>query len=186
MGEHAVQFAQPVLEDLREAEQDRQIDAPHLKTVDELLEIDALRRILIRVDEQVTVWAHREITVAPACDLIEIGGVRGAPVLQVEIDRHSRPSLGKRDQQMFRTAISSQDAASSPSKQSVASLAPKAMAIRSGAAGQTLTRVHPGRATIAAIASPRAVRSAAIASHAPRAPSPMPARTPKPQGSSIS
>jgi hypothetical protein len=55
-------------------------------------------------------------------------------VLQVEIDRHSRPSLGKRGLQMFRTAIASEDAARSSPWQSVASMALKAMAIRGGAA----------------------------------------------------
>ena len=51
-GEGGVDLPEPVLEDLGEPQQDRQVDAPHLEPVDELLQVDAPGRILVGMDSR--------------------------------------------------------------------------------------------------------------------------------------
>jgi len=87
-----VDLTEPVLQDLTEAEQDRQVDPTHLEPVDERLEIDALRRILVGVDEQMAVGPHGKVAIAPTGHFVEIGGIRRAPLFDVEIDCHLQPS----------------------------------------------------------------------------------------------
>ena len=48
-----VDFAQPMLENVGEADQDRQVDAAQLQPVDQLLQIDEALRILGRMDQHV-------------------------------------------------------------------------------------------------------------------------------------
>ena len=50
-----------------------------LQAIDQPLEIDAAQRILGRVDLQVALFANREVTLAPARDVIQLGGFGGRP-----------------------------------------------------------------------------------------------------------
>ena len=95
--ERVVDFAQPVLEDVGEADQDREVDAAQHQRVDQFLEIDGAGRILLRVDAHVPVVPDREIALAPAGDVVEIAG------------ELRRPSLGGlHDQRGSFTAVSFQ------------------------------------------------------------------------------
>ena len=87
-GEHAMNLAQPVLQDLAEPQQDREVDAPQLQAVHQRLEVDALGRVFVGMHEQVPVGADGKIPVAPAGYLVELGGVRRTPMIGVEIDCH--------------------------------------------------------------------------------------------------
>ena len=61
-----VDFAQAMLENLGEADQNRQIDAAQLQPIDQLLQIDRALGILRRVDANVPLVVDREVSVAPA------------------------------------------------------------------------------------------------------------------------
>ena len=73
--EGVVDLADPVAEDVGEADQDRQLDAAELQVVDQLLQVDGAGRILRRVDEHVARRGDGEVALAPAVDLVELGGV---------------------------------------------------------------------------------------------------------------
>ena len=156
-----------MLEDLRETEENGQIDAPNLQPVDQLLEVDALRRILVGMDEQVPVGPHRKVAIAPACDLVQVGGIRRGPMLEIEVNRHAYPNRGTEPRVVTVDATGPQQQLLVSSVASAAAEAMPILGAEAAAELQTRTRVHPGRAKIASIATPRAVRSAAIASHAP-------------------
>ena len=64
--EGGVDIAQAVLQDVGEAHQDRKADAAELQPIDQLLQVDRLRRILGRVHLDVPGRVHREVAVAPA------------------------------------------------------------------------------------------------------------------------
>ena len=51
--EGAVDVAEPVAEDVAEADEDRQLDAAQLQVIDQLLQVDRPGRVLGRVDEDV-------------------------------------------------------------------------------------------------------------------------------------
>ena len=90
-----MQFAQTVLQDLGESQEDREIDAADLQPVDELLEVDGLRRVLVGMDHEVSLGPDGEIAVPPAGDLVQVGRVGGAPRFDVEIDGHGNSSSAK-------------------------------------------------------------------------------------------
>ena len=74
-------LAQPVLQDVGEADQDRQVDAAQHQRIDQFLEVDGAGGVLFRVDADVAVLAHREVALAPARDVVEVAGQLGAPSL---------------------------------------------------------------------------------------------------------
>ena len=81
VGERLVHLAQPVLQNFAEANQNRRRDAAQHQRVDQLLQIDATRGVLCRVHPQVSVLADREIALAPAGDIVEIGRVGDRPAI---------------------------------------------------------------------------------------------------------
>ena len=64
--EGAVDLAEPVLQDVGEADQDRHREPAQLQAIDQALQIDAAIRLLGGVDLQVALLAHREVALAPA------------------------------------------------------------------------------------------------------------------------
>ncbi len=68
--EGLMDFPDAVLQDLGEADQDRQVDAAQDEGVDEILQVDPAARVLGRVHDQVAVFADPEVTLAPTCDIV--------------------------------------------------------------------------------------------------------------------
>ena len=64
--EGGVNVAEPMLEDVGEANQHRKADASELKAVDQFLQVDRSRRFLRRMHLHVTGVVHRDIAIAPA------------------------------------------------------------------------------------------------------------------------
>ena len=77
--ERAVDVGEPLPEDVAEADEDRQADAAQLQVIDQLLQVDPALGILRRVDADVAVRADGEVALAPALDLVELGGVGDRP-----------------------------------------------------------------------------------------------------------
>ena len=77
--EGVVNLAEAVLEDVGEADQDRRAQAAQLQPVDQPLQVDAARRVLGRMDLQVPVLVDREVALAPAGHVVELGGFRRRP-----------------------------------------------------------------------------------------------------------
>ena len=77
--EGRMNFAEPVPQDVGEPDEHRKADAAELQPIDQLLEVDGLRRILGRMDLHVTRGVHREVAVPPARHLVELAGVVDAP-----------------------------------------------------------------------------------------------------------
>ena len=76
-----VDVLEPMLQDVAEADERRQADAAQLQVIDQLLEIDRPARLLGRVDLDLTVLTDGEVALAPAGDLVELGGVDVGPGL---------------------------------------------------------------------------------------------------------
>ena len=74
-----VDVRQPLLQDVAEPDQDRQADAAQLQVIDELLEVDRAIGVLGGVDANVAVRTDGEVVLAPAFDLVELGGVGDRP-----------------------------------------------------------------------------------------------------------
>ena len=74
-----VQLSQPMLQNLGEADQDRQRDAAQLELLHQLPQVDAARGSLVGMHPQVPVRAHGEIAFAPTGDIVEFAGVDGGP-----------------------------------------------------------------------------------------------------------
>ena len=77
--EGVVDLAQAVLQDVGEADQDRQVDAAQLQPIDQLLQVDRRGRVLGRVDPHVALVADREVALAPAGDVVQLAGVGRGP-----------------------------------------------------------------------------------------------------------
>ncbi len=77
--EGVVDVGQPVLEDVAEANEERDRDAACLQVVDELLEVDGARRIFRGVNLDVPAGVDREVAFAPTRHFIELVGVGDAP-----------------------------------------------------------------------------------------------------------
>ncbi len=69
----------PRLDDLGEADQERQADAALAHLVHQLLEVDRRRARAARVDEHVALLADGEVVVPPAADVVEVDRVGGGP-----------------------------------------------------------------------------------------------------------
>ena len=70
---------QPVAEDVAEPHERREADAPQLKMIDELLQIDRPVDLFRRVNLDVTVLADRKVPLSPAGNFIHFGGVDRSP-----------------------------------------------------------------------------------------------------------
>src|SRR5690606_6000403 len=75
-----VDLRETMLEDVGEAEQDRRAQATQLEPIDEAFEIDAAGRILGGMDHQVALLVDREVALAPARDVVELGRLGGCPL----------------------------------------------------------------------------------------------------------
>ncbi len=73
--EGVVDVAEPVAEDVAEADEHRDLDPAQQQVVGELLEVDGLRRILGRMDEDMTRRRDGEIALPPPVDFVELGRV---------------------------------------------------------------------------------------------------------------
>ena len=73
--EGVVDVADAVAEDVAEPDEHRQPDAAQQQVIGQLLQIDRPRRILRRMHEHVPGRRDREVALAPAVHLVEIGGV---------------------------------------------------------------------------------------------------------------
>src|SRR6202035_5568652 len=78
-GEGLVELHYPRLDDLREADEERQADAalPHL--VDELFQVDGGGAGAAGMDGDMAPPVNREVAVPPAADVVEVHRVRGGP-----------------------------------------------------------------------------------------------------------
>ena len=65
-----VDVAEPVAQDVAKPDQHRQPDAAQHQVIGQLLQIDCVRGILRRMDEHVAVGRDREVSLAPAIDLV--------------------------------------------------------------------------------------------------------------------
>ncbi len=93
--ERFVDFPEAVLEHVAEAEENRQVDAAELEIVDELFQVDKLRRVFRGVNEQIARLADGEVTRAPATDVVHFGGIAGRPRRNLLIE-HGRTVLRPR------------------------------------------------------------------------------------------
>ena len=66
-----VNFAQAVLQNVAEANQDRQGDAAQLELIDQFLQIDRAVGVFIRVDAYMAVGTDGEIALAPTGDVVK-------------------------------------------------------------------------------------------------------------------
>ena len=73
--ERVVDVAEPVPEDVPEADEHRDLNPAQLQMIGELLEVDGLRRVLGRMDQDVARRRDRKVALAPPIDLVELGGV---------------------------------------------------------------------------------------------------------------
>ena len=78
-GERLVELDHAGLDDLREADQQRQADPPLAHLVHELLQIDRRRPLPARVDHHAAGVVDGEIVVAPTPDVVEVEGVGRRP-----------------------------------------------------------------------------------------------------------
>jgi hypothetical protein len=78
-------------EDVAEANERREVDAAQLKVIDELLQVDGASRLLGRMDSNLAVLTNREISLAPAVDLVQLGGVDVGPYI-AHVVRRARPA----------------------------------------------------------------------------------------------
>jgi hypothetical protein len=77
----AVHFAQAVLEDFAEANQDGQGDAAKLEIVNQLFQVKRAGRVLIGVHPQVTVRTDGEVAFAPTGDIVELACLGSGPAV---------------------------------------------------------------------------------------------------------
>ena len=73
-------LADAVAEDVGEAQQDRQLDAAVLELIDQLLEVDGLVGVLVRVDGDVALVVDAEVALAPVADAVGIDRVLHGPL----------------------------------------------------------------------------------------------------------
>src|SRR6185503_5442807 len=75
----AVNVREALSQEIAEANQDRQPDAAKLQMIDQLLQVDRAIGVLRRMNADVTVGTDRKEVLAPAIDLVVLGGVRNGP-----------------------------------------------------------------------------------------------------------
>ena len=87
-GEGVVNLAQPVLEDVGEANQEGDRNPAQDQRIDQLLQIDGAGGVLGRMDADVSQIVDREIALAPTGDVVHLAGVlRGPPLDRVQHHR---------------------------------------------------------------------------------------------------
>ena len=94
--EGVVDLADAMAEDVREAEQDRQLDAARLELIDQLLEVDRLVGILVGMDGDVPLGIDPEIILAPVANAVRLQGIIDLPRIGKSMFRalrHSRASF---------------------------------------------------------------------------------------------
>jgi hypothetical protein len=72
-------FAEPMLEDVGEAQQDGRRQAAKLEPIDQSLDVDAALRIFGGMHQQVALLAHREVALPPARHVVEFRRFSGRP-----------------------------------------------------------------------------------------------------------
>ena len=70
--EGGVDLAEPVLQDVGEADQDRHGQPAELEAIDQALQVDAAGRVLRRMDLQVAVFVDGEVALTPARDVVQL------------------------------------------------------------------------------------------------------------------
>ena len=79
--EGLVHLAQAVFQNFAEADQDGQRDAAELQVVDQFLEIDAARGVLVGMHPHVAVRFDRKIAFAPTGDIVELARFGDGPAV---------------------------------------------------------------------------------------------------------
>ena len=67
------------LQDVSKPYQRRQVDAPQLQMIDQLLQVDRAVNLFRRVDLDVSVLANRKVALPPAGNLVHLGGIDRGP-----------------------------------------------------------------------------------------------------------
>src|SRR5665213_3109062 len=79
--ESLVHFAETMFQDVGEADQNGQRYAAPLERIDELLQIDAALSFFSRMNEEVSVFANREISFTPTRNVVKLCRVGGSPTI---------------------------------------------------------------------------------------------------------
>src|SRR5580698_8134576 len=74
-------FAEAVLQDFAEADQQRKGDTAELEIIDQFLEIDAAGGLFIRMDPEVSIFADGKIAFSPAGDVVELASLSDTPAI---------------------------------------------------------------------------------------------------------
>ena len=90
--EGVVDLADAMAEDVREAQQDRQLDAALLELIDELLQIDRLAGILVGMNRDVPLGVDPEIILAPVPNAVRFQGIIDLPRIGKSMFRTLRHS----------------------------------------------------------------------------------------------
>src|SRR5690606_28208286 len=80
LGEGLVDALDAIADDVREADEERQLEPARCELLREIVQIDALRPIRIRRDLDVTAAVDVEVRRAPALDLVALRGAFRVPV----------------------------------------------------------------------------------------------------------
>ena len=75
------EFAEAMLEDIGEADQDRQVDAAQFEFFDQFPKIDRAGRILSGMHQDMAVVADREVALSPRGDIVQFGCIGRGPSL---------------------------------------------------------------------------------------------------------
>ena len=81
-------FLKPMLQNFSKSQQDWEINASHLKSIDKFFEINVPLGVSIWMNKLVAFIGNREITITPTCNLVEICRVGNRPILTFEINSH--------------------------------------------------------------------------------------------------
>src|SRR5438128_462110 len=77
--ESTVQLAQAMFQDVGKADEDGQRDAAQDERVNQLLQVDRARGVLVRMHADVAAVVDGEIALAPTGNVVKIGGTLGGP-----------------------------------------------------------------------------------------------------------
>ncbi len=92
----AVNFAQAMLQNIGEANQNWQIDAAQLQPIDQLLQIDRPLRILGGVHANVPIAVHRKVAIPPPRHFVQFSGIGHRPAFQIQINFQRRALVAPR------------------------------------------------------------------------------------------
>ncbi len=96
-GKRPVNLGQTMLQDVGKTDQDGQVDPAHLQPVDQLLQVDGAIGVFAGVYPHVAFLADREVALAPAGNVIHLGGVVNRPTSDLLIE-HGMPSPDRNGQ----------------------------------------------------------------------------------------